>query len=99
MDKSGIIKALRDGAQSASNGVANAVVGEPVDGAAWLLRKAGLPIGDMPVGGTDWLKGQGITPQVDEGLPNAIGTGLGQAAGNAMFMPGKLSEVVHRAIK
>ena len=99
MDKSGIIKALRDGAQSASNGVANAVVGEPVDGAAWLLRKAGLPIGDMPVGGTDWLKGQGITPQVEEGLPSAIGLGLGQALGSAAYTPRALADAVRRAVK
>jgi hypothetical protein len=99
MDKQAIIKALRDGVQSTSNGVANAVVGEPVDILAAGLRYAGVPVGERPMLGTEWLKGQGITPQVDEGLPNAIGTGLGQAAGNAMFMPGKLSEVVRRAIK
>lgn len=99
MDKSAIIKALRDGAQSTSNGIANAVVGEPVDILASGLRYAGVPVGERPVFGTEWLKGQGITPQVDEGLPNAIGTGLGQAAGTMMIMPNKLSEVVRRAIK
>lgn len=99
MDKSAIIKALRDGAQSASNGIANAVVGEPVDILAAGLRYAGVPVGDKPMLGTEFLKSYGITPQVDEGLPNAIGTGLGQAAGNAMFMPGRLKEIVQQAIK
>lgn len=99
MDKSAIIKALRDGAQSTSNGIANAVVGEPVDILAAGLRYAGVPVGERPMLGTEWLKGQGITPQVDEGLPNAIGTGLGQAAGTMMLMPSKLGEVVKRAIK
>jgi hypothetical protein len=99
MDKQAIIKALRDGVQSTSNGVAKSVVGEPVDGAAWLLRKAGLPIGDQPVLGTDWLKSQGIMPDVDEGLPSAIGMGLGQALGGAAYMPRELAGAVRRAIK
>jgi hypothetical protein len=97
--KSAIIQALRDGAQSASNGVAKSLMGDPVDGAAWLLRKAGVPVGDMPVGGTDWLTRQGITPQVEEGLPSAIGMGLGQALGNAAYTPKMLSDTVRRAIK
>jgi hypothetical protein len=99
MDKQAIIKALRDGVQSTSNGVANGVVGDPVDILAAGLRYAGVPVGDKPVFGTEWLKSKGITPQVDEGLPNAIGTGLGQAAGTMMLMPARMSEVVKRAIK
>ena len=99
MDKSGIIKALRDGAQSASNGVANAVVGEPVDILAAGLRYAGVPVGDRPMLGTEWLKGQGITPQVEEGLPSAIGLGLGQALGSAAYTPRALADAVRRAVK
>jgi hypothetical protein len=99
MDKSQLIKALRDGVQSTSNGVANAVVGDPVDILAAGLRYAGVPVGDKPMLGTEWLKSQGITPQVDEGLPNAIGMGLGQAAGTMMLMPSKMGEVVKRAMK
>jgi hypothetical protein len=99
MDKQAIIKALRDGVQATSNGVANAVVGEPVDILASGLRYAGVPVGDKPMLGTQFLKSYGITPQVEEGLPNAIGTGLGMAAGNAMFTPKMLSDAVKRAIK
>lgn len=99
MDKSAIIKALRDGAQSASNGIANSTVGDGVDGIAYLLRSAGLPVGSAPVGGTDWLKGQGITPDVEDGLPKAIGSGLGQAAGAMMYMPNQLKNAIQQAIK
>lgn len=99
MDKQALIKALRDGVQATSNGVANAAVGEPVDILASGLRYAGVPVGDKPMLGTEFLKSYGITPQVDEGLPNAIGTGLGQAAGTMMLMPGKMGEVVKRAMK
>jgi hypothetical protein len=99
MDKKAIIKALRDGVQATSNGVANAVVGEPVDILASGLRYAGVPVGDKPMLGTEFLKSYGVTPQVDEGLPNAIGSGLGMAAGNAMFTPRMLSDAVKRAIK
>lgn len=100
MDKSAIIKALREGAQSASNGVANAVVGEPVDILASGLRYAGLPVGNSPVGGTDWLMQKGITTPMDESsMPQMIGKGLGMAAGNAMYTPKMLTEAVKRAIK
>jgi hypothetical protein len=99
MDKSAIIKALRDGAQSASNGVANAVVGDPVDILASGLRYVGVPVGERPLLGTEWLKSQGITPQVEEGLPSAIGLGLGQALGSAVYTPKMLSDTVRRAIK
>lgn len=100
MDKSTIIKALRDGAQAASNGVANSVVGEPVDILASGLRYAGVPVGNSPVGGTDWLMQQGITTPTDESsMPQMIGKGLGMAAGNAVYTPKLLSEAIKRAIK
>ena len=99
MDKSSIIKALRDGAQATSNGIANAVVGEPVDILASGLRYAGVPVGNNPMGGTEWLKNAGFTPQVDEGLPSAIGSGLGQAVGTAAFMPSHLKGLIQNATK
>lgn len=99
MDKSAVIKALRDGVQATSNGIANSVVGDPVDILASGLRYAGVPVGNQPMGGTEWLKSKGITPQVDENLPSAIGTGLGQAAGNAMYMPSHLKGLIQNAIK
>lgn len=99
MDKSAIIRALRDGAQSASNGIANSIAGEPVDILAAGLGYAGIPVGDRPVGGTQWLKDKGVVVPVEEGAPQIIGQGLGMAAGNAMFTPRMLADVVKRAIK
>lgn len=87
MDKSAIIKALRDGAQSASNGIANTVVGEPVDILASGLQYAGVPVGNAPMGGTQWLKDNGVVVPVEEGAPQVIGQGLGMAAGSVPFMP------------
>jgi hypothetical protein len=99
MDKSSIIKALRDGVQATSNGVANSVVGDPVDILASGLRYVGGPVGDRPMGGTEWLKTGGFTPPVDEGLPSAIGSGLGQAVGTAAFMPSHLKGLIQNAMK
>lgn len=99
MDKDTIIKALRDGAQSTSNGIAHSAVGDNVDGLAWLLRKAGVPVGDMPMGGTDWLRAKGLTAPVEDGLPQAIGEGLGKSAGNMVLMPSQLKGIVQQAVK
>ena len=100
MDKQAIIKALRDGAQATSNGVANSIVGEPVDILASGLRYAGVPVGNRPAFGTEWLMEKGITTPTDEtSVPQMIGKGLGMAAGNAMFTPKMLADAVKRAIK
>lgn len=75
MDKTAIIKALRDTAQSASNTVAeNASI--PVDAIAHALRKAGLDIQD-PVMGSQWMEEQGLTAPVQQGLPKMAGEFLG----------------------
>ena len=71
-----IVNALRNTAQSASNMVAeNASV--PVDVLAWALRKAGVPIGDKPVMGSDWMREKGLTAPVEEGMSKAIGDTIG----------------------
>lgn len=71
-----IVDALRNTAQSASNMVAeNASV--PVDVLAWALRKAGVPIGDKPVMGSDWMREKGLTAPVQEGMSKAIGDTIG----------------------
>lgn len=68
---------IREFLQGASNAAAGNVSG-PVDGIAWLLRRAGLKdlIGDAPVGGSAWMEQQGLTRP-------AVGTAgfLGEAAG------------------
>jgi hypothetical protein len=71
----------RDVAQGASNAVAGNV-SAPVDGIAWLLRKAGLGnvVGDAPVGGSEWMSRMGLTaPPVNE-LAGLAGETLGMAA-------------------
>lgn len=71
-----IVDALRNTAQSASNMVAeNASV--PVDVLAWALRKVGVPIGDKPVMGSDWMREKGLTAPVQEGMSKAIGDTIG----------------------
>ena len=42
---------LLDFLQGASNSAAS-TVSAPVDGLAWLLRKAGAKVGDNPIGGS-----------------------------------------------
>jgi hypothetical protein len=67
---------LRDFLQGMSNSAASNV-SAPVDGLAWLLRKAGLPIPANPVGGSDWMAQKGLTAQ-----PQNKNMGLlGEAAG------------------
>lgn len=79
MDKAQIIKALRDTAQSASNMAANNVSG-PVDMIAAGLRKAGVPIPDDAMAGSQWMEENGLTRKVDQGLPKAIGEAIGMVA-------------------
>ena len=75
--------ALLDFLQGASNGVASNV-SAPVDGLAWLLRKAGLGnvVGDTPVGGSDWMAQKGLTRQP----ANALVGGSGEFMGNMLGM-------------
>jgi hypothetical protein len=71
-----IIDALRNTAQSASNMVAeNASV--PVDALAWALRKMGVPVGDKPVMGSDWMREKGLTAPTQEGASKVVGDTIG----------------------
>ena len=49
---------LLDVGRGASNSVASTVTA-PVDGIAWLLRKAGIDVG-TPIGGSDWMRANGL---------------------------------------
>ncbi len=76
MAQNKIAALLRDVAQGASNSVAEGV-SAPVDGIAWLLRKAGLPIPAEPVGGSDWMARQGLTAKPTNALAGGVGEFLG----------------------
>jgi hypothetical protein len=67
---------LLNGLQAASNAVAGNVSG-PVDLLALLLRKAGVPVGDSPVGGSAWMASKGLTAPVQQGASQVAGETLG----------------------
>lgn len=72
----GLFDNLRDVAQGASNSVAGNLTA-PVDGINWLLRKAGVPVSDMPVGGSDWLRQKGLTAEPKNANYGLLGEALG----------------------
>lgn len=76
MDKNAIIKALRDYAQATSNEVANTVAA-PIDIINAGLGYVGLGSNE-PVGGSAWMRKQGLTAPVPEGMAQTLGetTGL-----------------------
>lgn len=69
---------LLDFIQGASNAAASNV-SAPVDGLAWLLRKAGVPIPDAPMGGSDWMAQKGLTRPAD-GMAGLLGEASGGLA-------------------
>jgi hypothetical protein len=71
-----IIDALRNTAQSASNNIAE-TASMPVDALAWALRKVGLPVGDKPLMGSDWMREKGLTAPVQEGASKVVGDTIG----------------------
>ncbi len=74
----GLADSLRDFAQSASNSIASNV-SAPVDGIAWALRKAGVPVPANPMGGSDWMAQKGLTAPVQQGLAQTLGEAAGMA--------------------
>jgi len=70
---------LLDFLQSASNTAASNV-SAPVDGIAWLLRKAGIPIPDAPIGGSDWMQQKGLTRPVQQSGASLAGETVGLLA-------------------
>lgn len=92
----------RDFAQGASNSIASNV-SAPVDGLAWLLRKAGLPMPPNPMGGSDWMKEQGLTQEPDNRLAGLMGefagmTGPMVAAAKAPQLAAGLNQVAQNAM-
>jgi len=70
---------LLDFLQGASNSAASNV-SAPVDGLAWLLRKAGLPIPSNPVGGSDWMAQKGFTAEPKNKNMGLLGEAFGGVA-------------------
>ena len=70
---------LLDFLQGASNSAAS-TVSAPVDGLAWLLRKAGAKVGDNPIGGSDWMRAQGLTQEPQNKLMGLLGEAAGGVA-------------------
>ena len=69
---------LRDFFQGASNSIASNV-SAPVDGIAWLLRKAGVPVPPNPMGGSDWMAEKGLTQQPQNRTAGLLGEFAGMA--------------------
>lgn len=67
---------LLDFLQSASNTAADTVAA-PVDLLAWALRKAGVPVPQNAVGGSEWLKQQGLKRDVPQSAASLAGETVG----------------------
>lgn len=74
----GLLDQAHSFAQGASNGVAGSLTG-PVDGLAWLLRKAGVPVPQAPLGGSDWMRNVGLMQEPKERMAGLLGEGIGSA--------------------
>jgi len=70
---------LMDFLQSASNSAASNV-SAPVDGLAWLLRKAGVPMPQNPLLGSDWMAEKGLTKPVAQSASSLMGETAGMLA-------------------
>jgi hypothetical protein len=70
---------LLDFLQSASNSAASNV-SAPVDALAWLLRKAGLPVPEDAIGGSEWMQQQGLTRPVQQSGASLAGETFGLLA-------------------
>lgn len=62
--------------QSASNTAASSVA-DPIDMIGGGLRKVGIPIPMDAVGGTEWMRQQGLIRDVPPGLAKALGASAG----------------------
>lgn len=86
MPNGGLLGALRDVGQGASNSVAATVSG-PVDMLAWLLSKGGVPVPSNPMLGSEWMRQQGLTAEPQ----NKVAGLLGEAGGSVLpfYLAGK----------
>ena len=87
---------LVDFLQGASNAAASNL-SAPVDGAAWLLRKAGVNVGDMPLGGSDWMRAKGLTAEPQNKLAGILGESFGGVA--PMLAASKAPQIANSLIR
>lgn len=78
------LEQLQSFGQGASNGTANAVA-IPVDLLAALLRKGGLPIPPDPVGGTQWMRQNGLMVTPKHKLAGELGENASALAQALLF--------------
>lgn len=69
---------LLDFFQGASNAAASNI-SAPVDGIAWLLKKAGMDI-QNPIGGSDWMESKGLTKKPENKWAGLLGESVGGLA-------------------
>jgi len=67
---------LRNALQAMSNTAAENI-SAPVDGIAWLLRKAGIPVPQNALMSSDWMRERGLTAPVEQGAGQVLGQTLG----------------------
>ena len=67
---------ILDFLQSASNEAAG-TVSAPVDGIAWLLRKAGIPVPEDALGSSEWMARKGLTREVPQNAASLAGATAG----------------------
>ena len=70
------MKTIQDFLQAMSNSAADTVAG-PVDLLSMGLNKLGVPVGDKPIGGSNWQKEMGLRREVKQGIPRVLGETAG----------------------
>lgn len=93
MDKQAIIKALREGAQSVSAGIADGAIGNNVDVLSGALRFAGVPVPENAMGGKQWLRENGYVKD-NPGLQNDIARAVGEAPMTLLQVPASAGPMV-----
>ncbi len=70
---------IRNALQAMSNTAASNI-SAPVDGIAWLLRKAGIPVPTNALMSSEWMRERGLTAPVEQGAGQVVGDTLGLLA-------------------
>lgn len=78
-EKINALQRLMSTLQGASNTAADTVAA-PVDGLAWLLRRAGVPVPEAPVGGSAWMERQGLRAEPQDRASGLVGEFLGMTS-------------------